>query len=170
MYYQFFINHFCSQIPKRRLFGGFTLIELLVVVLIIGILAAVALPQYQAVVTRSRMTELLIWTRTLKEAQERYWMSEGIYASDIADLDISIPQSAHCSVNLTQSSSVYCGNRGGYNVGIAFFLDYQNHPSYKNKHWCYAYDGNKSAEKACISAGGVFKQNCSDNLCKIYEF
>ena len=48
---------------------GFTLIELLVVVLIIGILAAIAVPQYQVAVEKSRATEALL---NLKHAQDAY--------------------------------------------------------------------------------------------------
>lgn len=48
---------------------GFTLIELLVVVLIIGILAGVALPQYQLAVAKSRMTEALV---ILKKIRDNY--------------------------------------------------------------------------------------------------
>ena len=70
---------------------GFTLIELLVVVLIIGILAAVALPQYQKAVWKSRATQLLTTTRSLAMAQEAHRMASGDYATSFGELDIDFP-------------------------------------------------------------------------------
>ncbi len=78
---------------KKR---GFTLIEMLVVVLIIGILAAIALPQYQKAVVKSRVAEGLANLRTLGKAVELCQMehgSSGKYTDDCAkfsNLSISL--------------------------------------------------------------------------------
>ena len=59
---------------------AFTLIELLVVVLIIGILSAIALPQYQKSVERAKMAEAAINLRAIANANLIYYMTNGEYA------------------------------------------------------------------------------------------
>ena len=67
---------------------GFTLIELLVVVLIIGILTAVALPQYQVAVAKSRISAYLPILKNIVKAQEVYYLSNNEYATDLSTLDV----------------------------------------------------------------------------------
>ena len=70
---------------------GFTLIELLVVVLIIGILAAVAVPQYQKAVYKSRAMEAVSMLKAITEAEEVYYLANNEYTDDISKLDVNVP-------------------------------------------------------------------------------
>ena len=78
---------------------AFTLIELLVVVLIIGILAAVALPQYQKAVEKARMTEAVSLVRAIANANQVFYMANGRYAdmTELSLLDIEIPGDSFAS-------------------------------------------------------------------------
>ncbi len=74
---------------------AFTLIEVLVVVLIIGILAAIAVPQYQVAVAKSRIAGYFPFVKSLIEAQEVYYLQNGEYVLNLKKLDIAIPESCH---------------------------------------------------------------------------
>ena len=96
---------------------GFTLIELLVVVLIIGILAAVALPQYFKAVEKSRATEALSVLGTIAAAQERYRLasSDNSYATtfnvfDVSFTDESTGQDASGTSYQTKNFSIALGD------------------------------------------------------------
>ena len=70
---------------------AFTLVELLVVVLIIGILAAIALPQYQKAAERAKVAEALIVLKTVVRAAEAYYLANGTWPTKFDELTVDIP-------------------------------------------------------------------------------
>jgi len=93
---------------------GFTLLELLVVVLIIGILASIALPQYQMAVTKAKVASMLPLMRRFKDAMAEYKLQHGSYEDleDTSALGVSWPSDWKQSSNTNNlcGDSLSCKN------------------------------------------------------------
>ena len=77
---------------------GFTLVELAVVVVIIGVLAAFAVPRFLASVERSKAAEAFNYLSSIQAAQERYHARQGTYADDVTALDIQMTNIKYFSI------------------------------------------------------------------------
>ncbi len=89
---------------------GFTLIELLVVVLIMGILASVAMPQYFKSVEKARSAEGLDAMAAIASAQERHYMQKGTYAESLSELDVGISNFSYFTVTeVANTTAIYVG-------------------------------------------------------------
>ena len=147
---------------------AFTLIELLVVVLIIGILAAVAVPQYQKAVRKARIAEAKVLLKAIGNAGEVYCMSHPCNGSsvNIDDFDIAIPiETKNWSIEISEAD---CGENGkcgvwydatplfenGYVISyVDTNYDGAEDPDYSNRFLC---SGNNTGEKICASLGTSF--------------
>ena len=102
-------------------FGGFTLIELLVVVLIIGILAAIAIPQYEKSVNKSRVARWFPMGRTMATAMDSYYLANnGTYPTSFDELDV-LPAGGtdfYGKPYTTGPSIFYSATNGGPNQSV----------------------------------------------------
>jgi len=84
---------------------GFTLVELAVVVVIIGVLAAFAVPRFLASVERSKAAESFNYLSSIQAAQERYHARQSTYAVNLDDLDIKMTSLKYFTVGTVEAGS-----------------------------------------------------------------
>ena len=131
---------------------AFTLIELLVVVLIIGILAAVALPQYQKAVTKSHMMAAVAYLRAVKDAEEIYYLANGVYTDDIDSLSVegSCPHKWNCQIVSLANVQARPTKWGRNDIQIVAPFD---HTWMQGQLYCLANRSSPQAVSLCKSMG-----------------
>ena len=103
---------------------AFTLIELLVVVLIIGILAAVAVPQYQKAVWKSRAVQLMTLSKSLATAQQMYKLANGSNALTFSELDLGFDNWTAADASTLGAVAPAGGDGARYNDDVELVLNY----------------------------------------------
>lgn len=99
-----FLSHLSNR--KNREEEGFTLIELLVVVIIIGVLAAIALPSLLGQVNKAKQSEARNYVGTVNRSQQAYYLEYQKFATGLSELQVGIKtQSENYDYNITGDGS-----------------------------------------------------------------
>ncbi len=148
---------------------GFTLLEMLVTVLIVGVLAAVAVPEYKTAVLNSRLSSVMTNVKTIADSLEVYYLSMNEYPdNDLSNLDVGI---GGCTVsdgvyNCTKGTAYAFGISaaekpvGGFlgnKQGLAYIQYLKEEPTFakRNQRECWADSSNELANRVCLNLDGV---------------
>ncbi|HSY82681.1 MAG TPA: prepilin-type N-terminal cleavage/methylation domain-containing protein [Gemmatimonadaceae bacterium] len=124
---------------------GFTLIELLIVVVIIGILAAIAIPKFASTKQKAYTASMKTDLRNLVTAQEAYFSNASTYANAIGLLSTSFHASAGNTVAAPSASS----------TGWSATITNSYVPTTANGHICGVWVGGATSQPSGITADSI---------------
>ena len=147
---------------------AFTLIELLVVVLIIGILAAIAVPQYQKAVMKSYFAKCQTMVASIKNAYNEYVLVHGNSPTAFTDLTLTLPSDfkkwdinnmyGSCMANESMACCInkyYYSSSTNYDPG--YIVCYRSDLSFGYLEDLFTNTGTATNDKYCVSSNSDIK-------------
>ncbi len=149
---------------------GFTLLELLIVVIIIGILAAIALPQYQLARDKAEFMKYQSMGASLRDAYDDYVLIHGVATANFDKLSITLPSDfrrvyggVNTSIQCFQNSDMFCCmskstasssgliNCGKNDLSVIYqqYFFYLNNTPANRRGLCLALPNNARANRLC---------------------